>query len=108
MNTIENIKERFNQIQSSNGTSPLTGIERSAFDLFNTVGIPTAKHEEWKYTRVSSLFNKEFDFASDRSQTAITSKEVDGVRLPGFEKANELVFVNGVFNSSLSKIISAD
>ena len=26
------------------------------------MGIPTVRHEEWKYTRISSLFNKEYQF----------------------------------------------
>jgi Fe-S cluster assembly protein SufD len=65
------------------------------------------KHEEWKYTRISGLFNKDYQvpFVADAS---VTTAEVDVVRLPGHEDANELVFVNGIYSSQLSKVYSKD
>jgi Fe-S cluster assembly protein SufD len=107
MNTIENIKERFNQLQSVNGSSGLTSIEHDAFAAFNKMGIPTGKHEEWKYTRISTLFNKEYEFAPGKLATSISEKDLDVVRLPGYMNANELVFVNGLYSESLSAIRSA-
>jgi Fe-S cluster assembly protein SufD len=107
MNTIENIKEQFRQLQSVNGSSGLTTIEQHAFDTFNKIGIPTGKHEEWKYTRISSLFNKEYEFTPGTLTTSVSAKDLDAVRLPGFEQANELVFVNGLYSDSLSVIRSA-
>src|SRR5215217_1464641 len=107
MNTIETIKEKFRQLQSNNGSSPLTPIEQNAFNAFSIMGIPTVKHEEWKYTRISSVFNKEYAFNPESLATAFSSKDVDAVRLPGYEEANELVFVNGLFSPSLSSIRSS-
>jgi Fe-S cluster assembly protein SufD len=105
MNTIDNIKERFNELQSgSNGK--LKSLEQSAFEAFNRMGIPTAKHEEWKYTRIGSLFSKEFVLKP--GGTAITLKEVEAVRLPGHEEANELFFINGFYSTGLSTIRSKE
>ena len=61
-----------------------------------------SKHEEWKYTRISGLFNKEYQFPADQLATSFSAADMDAVRLPGHEEANELVFVNGVFSFSLS------
>ena len=63
MNTIETIREKYQKLQSNNGSSVLTPVEQNAFDAFNNMGIPTVKHEEWKYTRISSAFNKEYTLA---------------------------------------------
>ncbi|MBA2745983.1 MAG: Fe-S cluster assembly protein SufD [Flavisolibacter sp.] len=107
MNTIENIKEQYQQLQSANGSSALTSIEQKAFTAFSNMGIPTVKHEEWKYTRISSLFNKDFQFAPGRLASSFSKSDFDALHLPGFENANEIVFVNGVYNEALSLIRSA-
>src|SRR6478672_1783388 len=108
MNMIDTIKERFQQLQSSNGHSPLTSIEQNAFNTFSTLGVPTVKNEEWKYTRISGLFNKEYAFNPEDFLPGIGTKELEQVKLPGHEIANELVFVNGVFMASLSTIRSGE
>src|SRR5687767_927507 len=108
MNTIDIIKERYNQLQSNNGSSVLTPIERDAFNTFSTMGIPTVKHEEWKYTRISGVFNKEYAFNPESFSTTLYESDLESVRLPGYEEANELVFVNGLYSSTLSTIRSAD
>ncbi|HEY1021239.1 MAG TPA: SufD family Fe-S cluster assembly protein, partial [Flavisolibacter sp.] len=108
MNTIELIKERYQQLQSANGSSVLTPIERDAFHSFSTKGIPTVKHEEWKYTRISGVFNKEYAFNPESLSTTVYASDLEGIRLPGYEEANELVFVNGLYTPQLSTIRSAD
>lgn len=104
MNTIENIKERFQELQTANGNK-LSSLEQNAFESFNKMGIPTARHEEWKYTRISNVFNKELHF---KPSSSISAKELDDARLPGYENANEIVFVNGIFSTSLSNIRSRE
>lgn len=106
MNTLETIKEKYNQMQSSNGSSVLTPVEQMAFDTFNKLGIPTVKHEEWKYTRISGAFNK--DYALAAGEMTFTKEDFSAVRLPGYEAANELVFVNGLYSETLSTIRSRE
>ncbi len=103
---IETIKEKYQQLQLNNGSSPLTSIEQSAFNTFSSLGIPTVKNEEWKYTRISSVLNKEYAFNPESISSSFSSKDLDGVRLPGHEQANELVFVNGLYSDSFSNIRS--
>ncbi|WP_276502824.1 Fe-S cluster assembly protein SufD [Terrimonas pollutisoli] len=102
---IDTIKEQYQQLQAKNGDSVLTSIEQKAFDTFTKLGVPTAKHEEWKYTRISSLFNK--DYALVQAPVTFSKEEMAGIRLPGHEEANELVFVNGLYSPSLSIVRSS-
>lgn len=108
MNAVEYFKERFDQLQSANSKSNLTPIQQKAMNAFTERGIPTAKNEEWKYTRISPLFNKEYEVPFQLESTTITKADIDPYRLPGHEEANELIFVNGIFSSALSFIRSSD
>ncbi len=108
MNTIEYFKERFDQLQAADADSGLAVLRKNAFADFSKMGIPTAKHEEWKYTRVGSLFNKEYAFPVSKTTDLLTPKDIDAIRLPGHEQAHELIFVNGEISFPLSKIISEE
>ncbi len=105
MNTIENITERFGKLQSQHNDGHLATMRQHAFDAFNKMGVPTSKNEEWKYTRIGTLFNKEFDIARN---VGITSADVAAYHLPGHDDANALVFVNGEFSPSLSVVRSPE
>ena len=66
------------------------------------------KHEEWKYTRIGGLFSKDYRFSTGVADEAITRKDLDAVRLPGFKDANELIFINGMLSLTLSDIRSSE
>jgi len=106
MDTTNFFKEQFDKLQLKNGSSGLEAIRKNAFHRFNEKGIPAARNEEWKYTRIGSLFNKEYDFPLHT--TNISAEDLNSVRLPGYEAANEIVFVNGIFSQEHSTIRSAD
>ena len=103
MDNLQYIREHFDQLQAADAKSGLQAIRKKAFDSFNRLGIPV-KHEEWKYTRISPLFNKEYKL--NQETTSVSWKELEEVRLPGFEQATELVFVNGIFSFPLSTVRS--
>lgn len=106
MNTLDTIKAKYHQMQASNGSSVLTPVEQTAFDTFNKIGIPTVKHEEWKYTRIGNAFNKNYSVAAAEQAVSFNATDFETLRLPGFESANELVFVNGIYTEALSTIRS--
>jgi Fe-S cluster assembly protein SufD len=106
MDYLKQFREQFERIQAASNDNGLGTIRQNAFSTFSKLGIPTAKNEEWKYTRISSLFNTNYDIPFGRPANFISDDDLASVRLPGHEAANELVFVNGVFSSTLSKIIS--
>jgi len=104
MNNTTYLKDYFDNIQLSDN-SRLSSIRKAAFQSFDTLGIPTVRHEEWKYTRISSLFNKEFQISSS-SDAPLKVSDVDSLRLPGHEDASELFFINGIYAAGLSVIKS--
>jgi Fe-S cluster assembly protein SufD len=108
MNSLEYFKERFHQLEGRNGNDQLGKVRRKAFDALDQMGIPTARHEEWKYTRIGSLFNKEYQLPLDLSASALTPSDIDSLKLPGHEEANELFFINGVFSPALSTVRSRE
>ena len=108
MNTIEYFKEHFDQLQSVDRDNGFGALRQSAFNAFSKMGIPTAKHEEWKYTRIAGLFNKEYSFPVTRIKTTVSAADIDRLRLPGYEQANELIFINGLFSFAHSSIRSTE
>jgi Fe-S cluster assembly protein SufD len=54
------------------------------------------------------LFDEDYQLPSARSIAAITAHDIEGLRLPGHEQANELIFINGRFSFELSTIRSTD
>lgn len=69
------------------------------FQAFETVGVPTRKQEEYKFTDLSRLFAK-FDIAVPSATNATPSQ----VGIEGMT-SNTLVFVNGKFRSELSHVL---
>ena len=106
MNTIADFKERFDQLTDTN--TGLDTVRQNAFATFSQLGIPTSKHEEWKYTRIGGLFNKEYLFPANAEPASLSASEMELLRLPGHKEANELVFINGIFSPSLSAIRSTN
>jgi Fe-S cluster assembly protein SufD len=104
MNNLEYIKERYNQLPSVNDLNGLGVIRQKAFEALNKMGIPTTRHEEWKYTRIGSFFNKEYQYTEGGS--VLSAADLAPLRLPGYEQANELIYINGRYAPELSVIRS--
>jgi len=95
-------KTQFDQLQQADPEGSIAVIRQKSFDTFNKTGLPTYKTEEWKYTGVSNLFEPTYEAA----RHTLTAKDIDALRMPGYHKANEMVFVNGLFDATLSNILS--
>lgn len=104
---LEYLGQKFNQLQTIDTDNLLSNVRREGFNTFNKKGLPTFKNEEWKYTSVSDLFKKQYHLTEDELKPAISASQVDEIRLPGFENANELVFANGKYVPELSTIRSS-
>jgi Fe-S cluster assembly protein SufD len=107
MNSIAYFKERFDQWPPDSNHNGFGAIRREAFSAFSRLGIPTSKNEEWKYTRVAGLFNQDYQFSPEHPPSSVKVSDIDSLRLPGYEQANELVFINGFFSFALSVIRSS-
>jgi len=76
-----------------------------ALALFEKTGLPAAKQEEYRFTPIAKSLEKNFDWSAISSTSAITS--IEGFLIPNLD-ANILVFLNGSYSESLSKIISPE
>lgn len=106
MSTIEHIREQLNSLTTSGKNGALQPIRDRALADFSKMGIPV-RHEEWKYTRISSLFNNPYTLSTAVGKPGFSAADMETIHLPGHEEANELVFVNGFFTPELSTIRSA-
>jgi Fe-S cluster assembly protein SufD len=106
MDTTAYFKEQFDQLQSADKESSLSAIRQQAFDSFVKTGIPSLRNEEWKYTRISGVFNKDYHYSFDKATTSLDKNDLKNIRLPDHEKASELIFINGLFSFTLSSIRS--
>lgn len=78
---------------------------KSAFAFFEKMGLPTTKQEEYRFTPIAKSLEKNFTWYTNESISSINS--IDDFLIPTLE-ANILVFVNGRYSESLSKIISPE
>ena len=84
--------------------TPVHQTRREAMQNFEKLGFPTIKHEEWKYSNVNSLVKQAFDF---NVKTEFGSEELETLAIPNLE-GNILYFINGIYNPSLSRIVSPE
>lgn len=104
INTL--IQAQFDRLQSGDTNSSLHNIRRNAFNAFTQMGVPGNKHEEWRYTHVSGLFDREYKSPGGDLETTLSLADLDALRLPGHEQASELFFINGVFSFEHSVVRS--
>lgn len=105
---LEYFGQEFSKLQQMDPDHYISSLREKSFNHFNKKGLPTTKNEEWKYTSISDLFRKEYRLTEDENKAEISFSEIDTIRLAGYEKANELVFVNGKYRSELSTIRSSE
>jgi Fe-S cluster assembly protein SufD len=100
INKIANEFEILSDVLNGQKQSDSFSKRKEALDAFNEVGIPTLKHENWKYTKLA--FMHQFDF--ELSLSGSLSKEELEALVPRFD-AYRLVFVNGRFEENLSDVV---
>lgn len=70
-----------------------------AFERYATLGLPTLRDEDWKYTSVAALDKRAFSFATN-SPDGVDPAQLASLALPGCAR---LVFVNGRHAPALSQ-----
>ena len=100
--TFLKLQEECANSSSQNGAAWLGPLRKAAIDRFGELGFPTPRIEEWKHTNVAPLTKLHFVPA-----VPVPNEEVE-TRLDEFTfgdlESHRLVFVNGRFNKSLSKV----
>lgn len=108
MNLQDALVSNFESFESTiNGAAqrPEHKIRRRALEAFKSSGLPGPKNEEYKYTPLTKVLEKSFDFSTRPAKPAISSDQANKYMIPGLE-ANNLVFVNGKYKPELSTIVS--
>lgn len=109
---MKNLKEKLvsefqSFINSEKKQNILTENREQAFQLFKEKGFPTVKNEEWKYTNLKTILH-------DDLSTSIKSENIKSDLEKAIEKYSlnidsyKLVFVNGIFNKTLSETLNSD
>lgn len=92
------VEKHYHQITQQEGVKD---FRKKAYDQFQATGIPTSRHEEWKYTDFTKTLKSNFAILpSDLRLEDIQSFLFDGL------EANLVVLVNGHYSPTLSSIIS--
>jgi Fe-S cluster assembly protein SufD len=107
-NIAELIKAQFSRFENSlngNKNSSLHAVRREALALLNQNGLPSRKNEEYKYSFVSRLFERQLlDF---KGNPAVDLEKVRAA-LPGSLSTITYVFVNGHYQEALSSPANVD
>ncbi|MDO3694049.1 Fe-S cluster assembly protein SufD [Wenyingzhuangia sp. chi5] len=77
--------------------------KKEAFEAFSQKGFPTTKDEEWKYTSLRSILKNEYGIESAKA-TSVTAETIAPYLVDGVD-SYKLIFVDGVFNTSLSDTV---
>ena len=93
------LKNAFDKQNSS--STQLGAFHAENWNNFSAWGLPAIKHEEWKYTRIKNVFN---DKMIVNNASGLDAAGVQQYFLPGQLAKNAIVFINGVYSSSLSSI----
>jgi Fe-S cluster assembly protein SufD len=101
MSATDYLTEQLDHLQVVADDGILSAAKLEARNKFGSLGIPTVRNEEWKYTRIGSVLNKEYKMGAGTGMPAIN-------KLPGTEYAHELVFINGVYSKDHSVIRSEE
>ncbi|MDY3536921.1 Fe-S cluster assembly protein SufD [Riemerella anatipestifer] len=97
MSLFENIKTH---------SSSLSGDKLNALERFLSKGFPSKKDEEYKYTNLKEIIEKQYQFLP-QEEHHISEEELKALRL-GEEDFDWVVLVNGKWRPELSKISDKD
>ena len=101
MSAVESLIAEAKRIHADVGDDPFVDHRVQALEQFSSKGFPTLKNEHWKYTDVRRIAKKSYVVESDSVQ--VSQQAIDAVRIKELN-CHELIFINGVLQSSLSYI----
>jgi len=92
--------EQVTQRSTDIGTDALNELRRQGFEDFTTLGIPTTRHEDWKYTNLKRLDNA---LPLAEPNDSVTADDIARCMIPDLE-AHLIVFVDGHYRDDLSDV----
>jgi len=105
---INNYKEFENSLngmaRDENGKiEKIHSIRLDALKRFEELGFPEKKLEDWKYTNIHPIIEKNYSQKARDIAIKVAKKNISDFLFPGLE-TNLLVFINGIFSKKLSNI----
>lgn len=83
-------------------SAPIFQTRKKALACFQELGFPTPKHEEWKYSNVKNITQKNYNF---QAGSTFAKTDLETINLPNLT-GNVLYFLNGAYRADLSTIKS--
>lgn len=102
MSLLENIQNNHAAFLETLQHRFLDENRNAALKKFYQLGIPTKKDEEYKYTNLREITEKNYNFFPTEAHT-ISKEKIDELHL-GEENFDWIVFINGKLHKELSKI----
>ncbi|QCX53094.1 Fe-S cluster assembly protein SufD [Elizabethkingia sp. JS20170427COW] len=102
MALLEQITQNYNSFVEGLQQDFLQDKRKQALQIFEEKGFPKKKEEEYKYTNLSEIVKKDYNFFPTLDHQ-ITKATLDELHL-GEEDFDYIVFVNGKLHTELSKI----
>jgi Fe-S cluster assembly protein SufD len=93
--------ERQLETHSNGSPSAFRDLRERAAASFEQLGIPTRKHEAWKYTNIEKALRHGYAVLDPGADADVAAEDVAGYRIAGLD-AFTLVVVNGVVDRDLS------
>lgn len=94
MELKELIDNQYNSLDKKEGSDP---FRKLGYENFLSLGIPTAKHEEWKYADFSRVLKSDFSF----NVPSLSKADIQSFLFEDLD-AHLVVLVNGHYSSELS------
>ena len=88
------------QEQSAQTTDAFRDLRTRAAGSFEKLGIPTRKHEAWKYTHIEKTLRHDYALLEPGAASNLSASDVADLRIPGLD-AYTLVVVNGAVAPNL-------
>lgn len=85
---------------------PWHAKRKAAMQLFEQMGFPPARTEEYKYTNIAKALDKNIGQHTGSTPSSLTAADIEQFMFKGLE-ANQLVFINGQYRADLSRVIAS-
>jgi Fe-S cluster assembly protein SufD len=102
--TDKNITSQVSSFIQRRGRMDSDQARAAALEIFQQLGLPGSKHEEYKYTPVTRELEKKFTFQQS-SEASVKDANVAEYLIPEVD-ANVLVFINGAYSKEYSSVQS--
>src|SRR5690606_7415073 len=99
--------KHFEDHMNGEANSPIHKIRQDAISVFETLGFPIKKMEEWKYTNLNTVTKNQYRQILIPQTNKISEEDYKNLSIPQFD-GSLVVMVNGRFSTRLSKIDNSD